>query len=47
CPHMKRITLENVLWSLHTLTEEVTVPEEHLAPAARAVERMIAATRKG
>ncbi len=22
CPHMKRINLENVLWSLHTMTEE-------------------------
>jgi quinolinate synthase len=42
CPHMKRITLENVLWSLHTMTEEVTVKEEHLEPARRAVEAMIA-----
>ncbi len=28
CPHMKRINLENVLWSLHTMTEEVTIPAE-------------------
>ena len=42
CPHMKRITLENVLWSLHTMTEEVTVAEEHIEPARRAVEAMIA-----
>jgi len=42
CPHMKRITLENVLWSLHTMTEEVTVKEEYLEPARRAVEAMIA-----
>ncbi|MFQ5566739.1 MAG: quinolinate synthase NadA [Paracoccaceae bacterium] len=42
CPHMKRITLENILWSLHTMTEEVTVKEEYLAPARRAVEAMIA-----
>lgn len=41
CPHMKRITLENILWSLHTMTEEVTVAEEYLDPARRAVERMI------
>jgi quinolinate synthase len=44
CPHMKRITLENILWSLHAMTEEVVVAEEHLAPARRAVERMIALT---
>ena len=42
CPHMKRITLENILWSLHTMTEEVTVSEEYLEPARRAVEAMIA-----
>ncbi len=42
CPHMKRITLENILWSLHTLTEEVTVEERHIAPARAAVEAMIA-----
>ncbi|MEM9013303.1 MAG: quinolinate synthase NadA [Pseudomonadota bacterium] len=44
CPHMKRITLENILWSLHKGGEEVTVPEHLIAPARRAVERMIAAT---
>jgi len=42
CPHMKRITLENVLWSLHTGAEEVTVPADVAAPARAAVERMIA-----
>jgi len=42
CPHMKRITLENILWSLHTMTEEVTVKEAYLEPARRAVEAMIA-----
>lgn len=47
CPHMKRINLENILWSLHTMTEEVTVPED-IIPAARAsVEKMIALSRKG
>ncbi|KKB12107.1 quinolinate synthetase [Devosia geojensis] len=46
CPHMKRINLENVLWSLHTGTEEVTVPEEIIAPARLAVERMIEMSRK-
>lgn len=44
CPHMKRITLENILWSLHSGKEEVTVPEHLIAPARRAVERMIALT---
>ncbi|MDH3665860.1 MAG: quinolinate synthase NadA [Paracoccaceae bacterium] len=42
CPHMKRITLENILWSLHTMTEEVTVKKEYLEPARAAVEAMIA-----
>ncbi len=42
CPHMKRITLENILWSLHTMTEEVTVKEEYIEPARAAVEAMIA-----
>ncbi|GHA26873.1 quinolinate synthase A [Devosia pacifica] len=46
CPHMKRINLENVLWSLHTGTEEVTVPEDIIAPARQAVERMIEMSRK-
>jgi quinolinate synthase len=44
CPHMKRITLENVLWSLHTMTEEVTVAEHLVEPARAAVEAMIALT---
>ena len=47
CPHMKRINLENVLWSLHTMSEEVTVPAEIAGPARLAVERMIALSRKG
>jgi quinolinate synthase len=42
CPHMKRITLENVLWSLHTMTEEVIVKQEYIEPARRAVEAMLA-----
>ena len=47
CPHMKRITLENVLWSLHTMSEEVTVAEEHIEPARAAIEKMIALSKKG
>ncbi len=46
CPHMKRINLENVLWSLHTGTEEVTIPEDIIGPARQAVERMIEMSRK-
>ncbi|MEL6584172.1 MAG: quinolinate synthase NadA [Pseudomonadota bacterium] len=44
CPHMKRISLENILWSLHSGGEEVTVPEHLVEPARRAVDRMIALT---
>ncbi|WP_417584306.1 quinolinate synthase NadA [Pelagibacterium sp.] len=45
CPHMKRINLENILWSLHTGTEEVTIAEDLMAPARAAVERMIEFSR--
>ena len=47
CPHMKRINLENILWSLHTMTEEVTVDAELLEPARAAVQRMIDFSKKG
>jgi quinolinate synthase len=40
CPHMKRITLENILWSLHTMSEDVQVAPELVEPAARAIWRM-------
>ncbi|WP_018631363.1 quinolinate synthase NadA [Neomegalonema perideroedes] len=42
CPHMKRITLEKILWCLHTGQEEVTVPEEIIPRARLPIERMIA-----
>ena len=45
CPHMKRINLENILWSLHTGTEEVTIAEELMEPARAAVEKMIEFSR--
>lgn len=41
CPHMKRITLENILWSLHTLSEEVTIAPELATPARAALQRML------
>lgn len=41
CPYMKMITLEKILWSLHTMTTAVEVPDD-LAEGARAsVQRMI------
>jgi quinolinate synthase len=46
CPHMKRINLENILWSLHTMTEEVTVAAELMEPARAAVQRMIDFSKK-
>jgi quinolinate synthase len=44
---MKRINLENVLWALHTGTEEITVDPTIIEPARAAVERMIEMSRKG
>ncbi|MEL6318276.1 MAG: quinolinate synthase NadA, partial [Pseudomonadota bacterium] len=46
CPHMKRITLEGILWSLHSGEEEVLVDPEIIEPAARAVRRMIEISQK-
>ncbi len=45
CPYMKMITLEKILWSLHSMTTPVEVPA-HLAEGARAsVQRMIDLSR--
>ncbi|MBC7144376.1 MAG: quinolinate synthase NadA [Thioclava marina] len=41
CPYMKKITLEKILWSLHTGTEEVIVDPQIAEKARVAVERMI------
>lgn len=46
CPFMKLITLEKVLWSLHTMTTPVEVSAAHAAGARRAVERMIDLSRR-
>ncbi len=46
CPHMKRITLENILWCLHSGEEEVTVDPEIIEPARLAVERMIEVSQR-
>lgn len=42
CPHMKRITLAQILHSLETMTHEVTVDPAIAARAKAAVERMLA-----
>jgi len=41
CPHMKRITLENIRRALETMTHEVTVDPEIAPRARRAIERML------
>ena len=41
CPHMKRITLANILESLLTSAEEVTIDPALAMRARRSVERMI------
>ncbi|MDF1620539.1 quinolinate synthase NadA [Pseudothioclava nitratireducens] len=46
CPYMKKITLEKILWSLHTGTEEVIVDPIVAKKARVAVERMIDLSRK-
>ena len=42
CPHMKRITLSNIRAALENNEHEVTISQEIITPARRAVERMIA-----
>lgn len=42
CPHMKRITLDNILLALETLEPAVDIPEAVAKDACRAVERMLA-----
>ncbi len=46
CPYMKKITLEKILWSLHTGGQEVVVDPAVAAKARVAVERMIDLSRK-
>ncbi len=42
CPHMKKITLKSIRRALETLTHQIEIPQDVIAPARRAVERMIA-----
>jgi quinolinate synthase len=46
CPYMKKITLEKVLYALHTGYGEVTVDPQVAARARLAVERMIEISRR-
>jgi quinolinate synthase len=41
CPHMKSITLQNILESLQEMQHEVTIPEEIAEDARQAVQRMV------
>ena len=41
CPHMKQITLGNILESLERMRHEVTIPADVAARARRSVERMV------
>ena len=43
--NMQRITLENILWSLHTMSEEVTISPELAKPAKAALQRMLDASK--
>ncbi len=46
CPYMKRITLEKILWSLHTMMTPIEVDPGIADRARLAVERMIDLSRK-
>ena len=46
CPYMQKITLEKVLWSLHSMTGEVHVDPAVAEPARLAVQRMIDLSRR-
>lgn len=47
CPHMKRITLENVYDALLHMKEEITIDKTIAAKARKSVERMIEVAAKG
>jgi quinolinate synthase len=46
CPHMKRITLDNIRRSLETMTYQVEIPEEVAERARLAVNRMLEVGRQ-
>ena len=41
CPHMKRITLKNILWSLQTMQHQIEIEPAIAERARRAVQRMV------
>ena len=41
CPHMKQITLQNILESLQLMRYEINIPEEMAVRARRSVQRMV------
>ena len=41
CPHMKRITLQNILWSLQTMQHQIEIEPSIAERARRAVQRMV------
>jgi quinolinate synthase len=41
-PARTHITLESVLWSLHTMTEEIAIPSDVVAQARAPIQRMLA-----
>lgn len=46
CPHMKRITLDNIKWSLETMNHQVEIPAEVAERARRSVGRMLEVGRQ-
>jgi quinolinate synthase len=46
CPHMKRITLENIRTSLATMTHQIEIPPDIAARARVAVTRMLEVGRR-
>jgi quinolinate synthase len=46
CPHMKRITLENIRTSLASLTHRIEIPPEVAGRARQAVTRMLEVGRQ-
>ncbi len=45
CPHMRRITLENIRDALRDIRHEIVLPQAVMAPARQALERMLAVGR--
>jgi quinolinate synthase len=46
CPHMKRITLDNIKWALETMNHKVEIPEDVAERARHAVSRMLEVGRQ-